>query len=385
MSTLGGWIIRFLFGWVAWDLTASAFWVGSVAGLMLVPTFLLSPLFGIAADRMNPRNGILVTIGLQALLAALTGGIAWADALSMPALLVLALSFGAVSAAHTPIRLALIPRLVDRAALPSAIGYSAIIFNTSRIIGPAVGAWILNVGSVASAFFLSAVICLAAQAMLVRVDGSARPLSTAHRGTFSEQLRAGLQYVRGESTIRIIFLLTLTSGLLGRTAIELLPAISGRVLNGDAGTLAILTAGAGVGSILGGLIVSRQSSSLPRLRRLVMIGVGCCALILMSVLYWRFIAAGVLAIALVSLCTTMVGTGCQAITQLMVEEDYRGRVMSLWTVIAMGTPALGAMLIGATADRFGFEVALPLSSVFALAVVAWVYSYLRRTPSPLRP
>lgn len=356
-----------------------------MAGLLLVPTFLLSPLFGIAADRMNPRNGILVTIGLQALLAGVAGAIAWREALSMPVLLGLALCFGAVSAAHTPIRLALIPRLVDRAALPSAIGYSAIIFNTSRIIGPAIGAAMLNIGSVASAFLLSTVICIAAQLMLSRVDGSARPIASAHRGSFADQLRAGLRYVQSESTIRIVFLLTLTSGLLGRTAIELLPAISGRVLQGDAGTLAILTAGAGVGSICGGLIVSRQSSSLPKLRRLVMLGLCSCAVILMSVSLWQILALGVLAIGLVSLCTTMIGTGCQAITQLMVDEDYRGRVMSLWTVIAMGTPAVGAMLVGALADRLSFGLALAATATLALFVVAWVFIYLRRVDSPLRP
>ena len=61
-ATLGSWLIRFLFGWSAWELTHSAFWVGMVAGAMLLPTFLFSPLFGIVSDRINPRNGLVVTV-----------------------------------------------------------------------------------------------------------------------------------------------------------------------------------------------------------------------------------------------------------------------------------------------------------------------------------
>ena len=68
-STLGSWTLRFLLGWSAWDLTESATWVGVVAGLMLAPALLLSPLFGIVADRINPRNGLLVTVSLHAILA----------------------------------------------------------------------------------------------------------------------------------------------------------------------------------------------------------------------------------------------------------------------------------------------------------------------------
>ena len=153
LSTLGSWIVRFLLGWSAWELTHSALWVGVVAGLMLLPTFVLSPVFGIVADRINPRNGLLVTVGLYGLIALLAGIANTGGQFSLPWLLVLATVLGAATSAHTPIRLALVPRLVPREALPSAIGISAIIFNTSRILGPAVGAWLLANYSLSVAFY----------------------------------------------------------------------------------------------------------------------------------------------------------------------------------------------------------------------------------------
>lgn len=344
---------------------------------MLLPTFLLTPFFGISADRINPRNGLLVTGGLQGAVAALAGVIAAQDALTLGPLLFLAFAFGAVSAAHTPIRLALIPRLVERAALPSAIGYSAIIFNTSRIIAPALAAWLLTLTSVANAFYASGALCGCAVLMLSRVAGTGRDGPVPERGSIAVQLRDGFRYFLAQPAIRGIFLLTMVSGFLGRTAIELLPAVSGKLLSGDSTTLATLTASAGVGSILGGLLVSRQGGGLPRLLQLVLLGVSCAALVLLTAAAWRSLPIAAGAIALIALCTTTIGTGCQALTQLIVEEDYRGRVMSLWAVVAMGAPAIGAVLIGSLADVIGFPPAFALSAGAALLVVLFLRGRLQ--------
>lgn len=336
---------------------------------MLVPTFLLTPIFGITADRISPRNGLLVTTALQGLLAALAAIIASLGLLELPALAALALAFGAVSSAHTPIRLAFLPRLVERAALPSAIGYSAIIFNSSRIIGPAVGAWLLVVSSMPAAFASSAVICIAAVGLLARVTGTERPVQIEEQASFGQKLRAGIVYLRKDPMLRQVFLLTLAGGILGRTVVELLPAVSGKLLGGDSATLATLTAAAGAGSILGGLLVSRQSGRLGRLYHLVLLSLSISAMTVLTAAFWRELWLVALAIAVIAGCTTTIGTGCQALTQLTVQESYRGRVMSLWAVVAMGTPALGAVAVGSVADAAGFPVAFAGTALFALLLV----------------
>lgn len=372
LSTLGSWVLRFLLGWSAWEATQSAFWVGTVASLMLAPTFLLSPLFGITADRINPRNGLLVTVSLQAALGALAGLLQRFAGLDLPLLLAIALLFGAVTAAHTPIRLALLPRLVERNALPSAIGYSAIVFNSARILGPALGAWLLTLAPQPAVFAVSALGMVAAALLLLRVHPVLRSGAAGGRGSLGEQLRAGLRYAAAHGSIRLVFLLTLANGLLGRTLIELLPAVSGRVLGGDATTLATLSAAAGAGSILGGLLVSRQSGRLPLLARIVLAALATSALLLLSASLWQSLPVVSAAVLLAALCTTTIGTGCQALTQLMVDERYRGRIMSLWTVIAMGTPAVGTVLVGVGADTLGFPPALAVTAALALLVLARV-------------
>lgn len=369
---MGGWIIRFLLGWSAWDLTHSALWVGIVAGLMLFPAIVLSPVFGIVSDRINPRNGLIITVALQALIAGAAGAAALLNWYSLPWLLCLTALVGCVTSAHTPIRLALIPLLVPRAALPSAVGFSAIIFNTSRVLGPAAAAWLTTQASIATAFFVAMTLLLAALPFLASVSGLAKKVNR-DTTSLSTQFKAGLAYTRHHPGIRLVFGYTLVNALLGRTVIELLPALSGQLLHGDATTLATLTATAGVGSILGGIVMSRQRSDEARILTLLTMCLTIGAICLIPVIWLEGLVSLCAIVMCLSLVTTMVGTGSQVLTQLMVADDYRGRVLSLWTVLAMGAPALGVLVMGGLADTLGFPAVLPGFSLMSIAVIALLY------------
>ncbi|MFK8050455.1 MAG: MFS transporter [Halioglobus sp.] len=372
LSTFAGWIVRFLLGWSAWELTHSAWWVGVVAGLMLAPCFLLSPIFGIVSDRINPRNGLIVSVFLQALVACAGGMAHLLGWYSLPCLLFLATLYGAVSSAHTPIRLALIPLLVPREMLPSAVGFSAIIFNTSRILAPAAAAWLITQTSVANTFFTATLLLAAALPFLVSVSGLREKRQREPTSLF-EQFKAGVQHVRHHSGIRLVFGYTLLNAFLGRTVLELLPALSGQLLSGGAATLATLSACAGVGSILGGIIMSRQRSDERRMLRLLTLCLAVGSICLISVVWLKGLVALCAVIMSVSLITTMVGTGTQILTQLLVADDYRGRVLSLWTVLAMGGPALGVLAMGSLADKLGFPSVLPGFSLVCVIGVTMLY------------
>ena len=370
-STLGSWTLRFLMGWSAWDLTESATWVGVVAGLMLAPALLLSPLFGIVSDRINPRNGLLLTISLHAALAGVAGITSLAGHFTLPALLLLATGLGIATSAHTPIRLALVPTLVPRESLPSAIGYSAMVFNLSRILGPALGAWLLQACSAGTAYGISALLMLLALPFVLGIPGRQQRLGALQDGGFFQQLVAGLNYTRAHREIRLVFGFVLVNAMLGRAVLELLPALSGELLAGDATTLATLTAAAGGGAVTGGLIVSRQSGRQERLFKLMRLSLAAGALLVASLGWQDDIYIFATLIAFISLITTVSGTTSQALAQLMVDEQYRGRVLSLWTMLAMGAPAVGALTLGLLADWLSFPVALlGFASVAVMAIMA---------------
>ena len=366
-------MLRFLLGWSAWELTASASWVGITAALMLAPALLLSPWFGIVSDRINPRHGLVVSMLVHGLIA-LGGAVAlWAGAFGTPILLFLALAMGVVTSGHSPMRLALIPLLVERAALPSAVGLSATTFNVARILGPALGAAIIAGSGPVLAFMLASIMFAIAAAILLQLHGigvrEPRP-----REPFVQQFTAGIRYVRTEPAIQLIFAFTVLNGVLGRTVVELLPAFAGGFLGGGSKELATLTASAGLGSIVGGLFLTRQQADIPRLLNLVALAIAGATLLMLCLFLGSDVyRLGALIFAL-SLVTTIAGTGCQTIIQLCLIESYRGRVLSLWTLLAMGAPALGSAALGVLTDIFGYTAVFTATAVAGGLMLLLLYS-----------
>lgn len=376
-STLASWMVRFSLGWLAWDFTESAFWVGVTSAAMLLPTFVLSPIFGVLSDRISPRNGLLFTLTSQALIAGLVALSMGLGGFSLPVLLVAGTAIGAISAAHHPLRLAFIPRLVEREKLPSAIGLSATVFNLSRILGPAFCGVLIAHFSTAVVLVLATFFYVGAALALTRVKLKPLP-PKANQASVLAELIEGFAAGINDRTIRLILTLTLINGLVGRTVLELLPAISGKLLAGTAAHLAWLTSAAGLGSIIGGLLVARLRDNDALLLKLVIMSLAAAgaALLLLPVSDQIWVLAAI--IGFISLVTTVSGISSQALAQLTVEDHLRGRVMSFWTVLSMGGPAIGSFLVGASAEKIGFPVTLTGVSCLALLVIALLWQPVQR-------
>ena len=372
-SSLGAWLLRFLLGWSAWELTHSATWVGIVGALMLAPALVLSPWFGILSDRLNPREGLrlsMVIHSLIALLGAITTGFDFYDRTTLVAL---ASALGVATSLHSPMRLALVPLLVARGALPSAVGYSAMSFNIARMLGPALGAILVAQINVTAAWVMAMLMFCISFLGLSRLQVERAP-DAGTPAPYMQQLIAGFNYLLDRTDLQLLLALTALNGLLGRTVIELLPALSGQLLQGGSAELAALVAMAGLGSVLGGLFVSRQTADLATLFRLVCIAIGLACLSLAGLRWFSGTIGLSIWVSCLSIVATIAGTGSQTLVQLCAEGEYRGRVMSVWTMLAMGAPALGAALLGAGADRYGFSHISLLVGGIGLGLAATCYA-----------
>jgi len=372
-SSLGAWLLRFLLGWSAWELTHSATWVGIVGALMLAPALLLSPWFGILSDRVNPQRGLQLSMILHNVIALAGALTTYWDLYDRVALTLLATTLGIATSLHSPMRLAMVPLLVAREALPSAVGYSAMSFNIARMIGPALGAMLVaQIDTVAA--WLTAMVLFSVsfwRLSLLTVELN-RPVSA--ETSYLSQFMEGARHLTQRADLRLLLALTALNGLLGRTLIELLPALSGQILNGGSSELAILVAMAGLGSVLGGLLVSRQAADLGRLLLLVCMAIALSSATLVILRNLSDVVSLAIWVSWLSVATTVAGTGCQTLIQLSTLPDFRGRVMSVWTMLAMGAPALGAAVLGAGADGFGFDWVSTVAGILGMCLVAIFYA-----------
>ena len=375
-SGLGSWMLRFLLGWNAWELTQSALWVGIVSALMLAPALILSPYFGVQSDRVNPRHGLMWSMLIHGAIA-LSGALAtYLGTLNLVTLLVLATALGSISAMHSPMRLALVPMLVPREALPSAVGLTAMSFNIARILGPAICAAVIARAGAAWAWTIPIFIFAASGLILNSLGGVGTRQKRAH-GSVNSEFFDGLRYVLTTAPLITILALTSVNGFLGRSFIELLPAVSGRLIAGGPTELAWLTAGAGSGAVLGGLIMSRLTADIRYLFNMSVAAMLFAICLLANLVWIDQLSSLFLLVGFLSLSTTLAGTACQTLAQLIIDPQYHGRVMSLWSMTMMAAPAVGAATHGAIAEWQGFVAAFGLAAVFGVLGLAGLYARRR--------
>ena len=367
-SVLGVWIQRLALGWQAWELSQSAFAVGVIAAAQFLPLLVLTPFFGVLADRIQPRGGAiwmhLVMTSISFLLAVLT----LAGRMNVELLFLLALLPGVANSAYSPIRLSLVPDLVSPARFPSAVAVSSVVFNLSRFVGPGIGGLVVATWGLGYAYLINAFTYLpvVAALALIRIERHHEPALAG--GGYLTQLGEGFRYARNHPSIRQVILLVGISSFFGRSVLELLPAFAALVFRGGSGVLAALLSASGVGAVAAGLLFSTGFLRL-RLRASVVLGsFGAGIAMLLFALSDR-LAVGVVTVALLGFFTTFVAVGSQSEVQIHVDNRLRGRVLSLWSLVAIGGPAIGSVAAGALAGELGAQRTSLIFGLVCLAIV----------------
>ena len=258
VSLHGLWIYRVALGWFAWQLTASEFWVGIVAFTQFAPAVFFGPVFGVLADRVDRRIASIAINSCSTANMLLLGALAALGKVDIFVLSALSLVQGSLDGAHTPVRMTLVPNLVSREQLQSAIATTSISFNVSRFVGPAIAGLIIATLGVSAAFAVNGVSYLAIVAAVSCIR--LRPVERGKKkpGDVWSELLDGIRYVRAHRTIRGLLVIIAVASLFGRGALEMLPAFADAVFGRGSSGLAVLTSAVGVGAVATGLILSRR-------------------------------------------------------------------------------------------------------------------------------
>jgi MFS family permease len=365
-STQGIWIQRMTMGWMMWDQTQSESWLGMLAFLMFFPSILVGPLFGVMVDRINRRTAAVATSIMLALLSLLLSLLVWQQLVNELALLFFAFAIGVANSAYQSIRLSLVPELVSVYNMPKAVAINAVLYNTSRFIGPVTaGLLIKHEGNtmafvVVSAFYIPLIVVL----LLLKLDDRKKSV-VEKKFTFFMDIKAGVNYALNSDLILRLLILIAVSAILGRGLLEILPAAVDVLYNRGVEGLAWLNSAAGVGAIIAGLLLSSLSSA--RLLLVTRLGVISSGLLLLMFSYSNSFELGLLMVGGLSFCATVCGVGTQSLIQVSVPSAFRGRVMSLWGSINMGGGALGGLLFGVITEFMGYPftfITVGLFSVF---------------------
>ena len=381
ISLVGTWMQSVAVSWLVWRLAKSPFLLGLVGVSMTLPILAFSLFAGVVADRFVRRRVILITQTLslaQALAIAIL--VTWGRP-SVEIVLGLTAFMGLINAFDLPARQSFLSETVPPALLPNAIALHSAIFNGARLLGPALAGVVLATVGEAPCFWINALSYLAVLYGLWRMDLPPEAAPRAAQGSAFAHMREGIAYAWRTPRLRNLLVLLGTAGSFGFQYTVLVPIYADHLLHAGAGGYGILMSAAGVGSLAAAISLTAARDR-AQLRRNLLIGLSLFGAGLIAFSVSRVFAVSVALNLVVGFGMVLYGASTNTLVQSAVDPAYRGRVMSLYTLMFIGTAPLGSFLLGSVAQHFGAPWATRISGGLCVLGALWVFQRLRVLARP---
>lgn len=371
-------------GWLALELSNSALVVGMVASVGALPILLFSLHAGAMVDRSDRLRLVKITQAVFLLEAATLWVVTWSGHATIPVLLLLSLIGGTCAAIEIPARQSLIIQLVGREDLAPAIALNSSGFNLARILGPALGGLIIHALGLAWCFGVNALSYLAVLAGLFMMRLPS--VVSASRGMSVPQMlrestasaMAGVRYLTQPGTVRDLLGLVTVGAVFGGPFITLMPVMARDQLGLGADGYGGLLASVGVGGLVAALMLAGPATHWRKGRVLVISSVGFPLLLLMFSFVTNVNAANIL-LLFIGCALIVFNAVTNHALQLLVPEEYRGRLMALYSFVVVGlSQVAGSLVAGGVARLTGVGWAIGGAATVTLVYALWTF---RRAPA----
>ena len=341
-------------GYLAYDLTGSAGLLGVISIGYGLPMVALALFGGAIADRMQRKRLIQLFQGAEALIALALAVSVITETVTWYHILVASTIHGALFAFMLPARQAIIPELVDRSEITNAIGLNSAGQSTIMLTAPAVSGALYELFGPAAVFLGMFVLQTAAVVLTGMVPSTRRAASRSSRAVLLD-VREGLVVIGRNRVVMVLLSMALVSTLVMLPFTQLLPVFVVEIYNREAGSLGLMSAIMGIGSLPGSLFVAHVGS---RRRGVMLLGTSLMSgvtLLLMSA--FPYYAAGAAIMLFMGLGASPQRALKESLAMDAVDDRYRGRVMSV-LMLSIGLVPLGVLPLGLAADNLGARATL---------------------------
>ncbi len=375
ISNIGTWMQVIAQAWVVYQIGHSEFTLGLVAFASAIPVLAVSPWAGVIVDRVSRRHLLMATQSGAMLLAFVMALLTFTKVIQEWHVIVLAALLGIVNAFDAPARQAFVPEMVGKQDLPNAIALNSMMFNSARVIGPAIGGLVLAAVGAAWCFTLNGLSFLAVLISLWLMDLPAiRKIQ--HTTSPWQQLVSGIQYSVRHYEIRALILLSLVFSIFGISYSTILPAFVQLTLHQGAVVYGWLNAATGLGAVTGAFLLVHRVTHGKRGMVLVITNLAF-PLILIAFAFTASLPMSLVLAYGLGVGFMMQFTTINTLLQTRVEDSFRGRVMGLYTLTFFGFAPFGNLLIGFLGQQWGLGIAMALFAVSSLILSQLV---LLKTP-----
>ncbi len=384
LSLIGTWIQQIAMAWLVYRMTGSAFLLGLAAFAGQIPILLLAPLGGIWADRYDRRKLLMATQALAMAQALALALLTYTGLIQVWHIIAMAAALGVIMAFDTPLRQTFVPQMVpSKEDLPAAIAFNGFMQNTGRMIGPTIAGMLLVYFSEAFCFLVNGVSKIAVIIAIVQMN-VAPNVRTPGKASLLRGLAEGIRYAWDLVPIRLLLPMMALISFMATPYQTLLPIFAKEIFGGGAHTLGFLMGAAGFGSVLAPVYLASRRE-VRGLTRLVLGGMLLTGATLMLFAYSQLLWLSMVMIALTGLGIIMAVQAISTIFQTIVDDEMRGRIMSLFTVAFLGVSPVGSLAAGALAAAIGAEHTLFVGGACCVIGGIVLWRQLPRLRANIRP
>lgn len=375
VSLIGTWMQVMAQAWLVYEITNSAFKLGLVSALQFLPALVFGLFAGVFVDHFPKKRILILTQILSMLQAIALFVLAYFNMIEYWHIVVLAIVLGITNALDAPARQSYVIELVGRKDVVNAIGLNSVVFNAARIVGPAIAAIMMTGIGISWCFFINAIsfIGVIIALLMIRHDPD-KKLIVYHNKKINiiKDAVDGLKYIRNNRMLLKISIMVLFITLFGFNHNVLIPIFAKTVLGFKEKGFGFLLSSLGIGSLIGALSVSMGSKHNPKMKMLtsssILLGV---ALFLVGFTRTGW-TTGIL-IGFCGLFNLWFFTNANSMLQLNSNDEYRGRVMSVYATVFSGTMPIGNFISGYIAEKIGAALTFSiLGSIIFITVIAFL-------------
>lgn len=375
VSLIGTWMQQVALSWYVYRVTGSSFLLGFTGFMGYIPSFFLTPVSGVLADRFD-RHKLLILTQTCAMIQAFS--LTWAVhnyGSEVWRAILLTFTLGVVNSYDAPIRQSFVADMLDnREDLSNAIALNSAIFNSARLIGPAIAGLTVRVFGETPCFLFNAASYIAVIAALLMMRIKPRVIEAKNQSVMSN-IREGFEYAWKFPPIRMIIQLVGIMSFMSISYNILMPVFARDVLKGSADTLGYLMGAVGCGALSGiAYIASRRTAAgLERVaaRNAAVLGAG---LMLFSIS--RSFVFSVLFMFITGIGMISCMASCNTMLQTLADDDKRGRVMSIYTMALIGMAPFGSLMSGFLSRHIGAPATLFICGACCVAAARSFHSKL---------
>lgn len=378
ISLIGTWMQRIAISWMVYELTNSMFWLGFVSFISLSPSLFLSPFIGSFVDARSKYKLVVTTQVMLMLQTGLLTLVVYFGMANVYWLCVLGFIQGVINAFDVLARQSLLSYLVgSRKDLPNAIALNSSVFNATRMIGPAIGGFLLSSYGALVCFFVNflSFIPVLITLFLMKVDETAG-IENRAKGSTWQGLVDGFDYLKRSPHIASLIIIMSFSSLIVIPYTSLLPAVARDLFQGDEKTFSWFESAAGFGAMLGAIRMATLRSG-ENLRYRVMFAALIMGASLALLAYSQHLMAALFFTVAVSFAMMMQNSSINTYIQTHSMSAYRGRIMSYYVMAFQGVFPIGSLIIGAIAQGIGIKHTLYMMGGLGIVIAISYYIYLR--------